>query len=160
MLRPSHFILLSLLLIDGGTVTPRPAPAGSDAGEGTSKPSIPKPDAGIVVRQSNAPESIHWPDGLPPLAVLDGPAVVAANAALQHVLARLSKDYGTDCAASAKAMQVIVGEQGGVYFVRIDQHMEKCGWGVPPGFSVEMDWFEMYAVSPDGRILARNPYHP
>jgi hypothetical protein len=91
---------------------------------------------------------------------LDGPAVVAANAALQHVLARLKKNYGSDCAASAKAMEVIVGEQGGIYFVRIEQHMHKCGWMVPPGFSTEMDWFEMYAVSADGRILARNPFRP
>lgn len=159
MLKPPHVILLSLLLLDGGTVASRPD-AGADAGSSAPQPSTPRPDAGVIASQPITPESIRWPESLPPLAVLDGPAVVAANAALQHVLSRLARDYGTDCAASAKAMQVIVGEQGGVYFVRIDQHMDRCGWGVPPGFSTEMDWFEMYAVSPDGRILARNPFRP
>ncbi|KFE67232.1 hypothetical protein DB31_8585 [Hyalangium minutum] len=38
--------------------------------------------------------------------------------------------------------------------------MDKCGWKVPPGFSTEMDWFELYAVSPEGKVLARYPYSP
>jgi hypothetical protein len=102
---------------------------------------------------------IRWPENLRPLAILDGPAIVVANAALQHLLARLSKEYGATCSASAKAMEVLVGQEEGLYFVRIDQHVERCGWAAP-GFVTETDWFELYAVSPEGRILARYPNAP
>ncbi|MFL5348534.1 MAG: hypothetical protein ACJ8AT_27375 [Hyalangium sp.] len=47
------------------------------------------------------------------LATLDGSAVIAANAAMQHLLARIAKEekeYAGSCAYSPKAMDVIVGE--------------------------------------------------
>lgn len=47
-----------------------------------------------------------------------------------------------------------------MYIVRINQRMDKCGWVVPEGFSLEMDWFELYAVSPEGKVLARYPFAP
>jgi hypothetical protein len=106
-------------------------------------------------------ESIRWPENLRPLATLEGPAVLAAHAALQHLLARFEKEgVAGRCGYSAKGLELVVGEEGGVYFVRIDQRMDKCGWVVPRGFSTEMDWFELYAVSPNGRVLARYPYAP
>ncbi|MFP2930285.1 hypothetical protein ACLESO_34835 [Pyxidicoccus sp. 3LG] len=102
---------------------------------------------------------IEWPDELRPLATLDGPAVLAANAALQQLLASLPKEHAKSCAHSAKAMEVIVGEQGGLYFVQINQRVEKCG-RFAPGFNLTLDWFELYAVSPDGKVLARYPHAP
>ncbi|PTL85345.1 hypothetical protein DAT35_01075 [Vitiosangium sp. GDMCC 1.1324] len=90
---------------------------------------------------------------------MDGPAVLAAHAALQQLLASFPKEYARTCSHSAKAMEVLVGEQGGIYFVQINQRVEKCG-GYAPGFNLTFDWFELYAVSPDGKVLARYPYFP
>jgi hypothetical protein len=103
----------------------------------------------------------RWPEEVRTLTTLDGPAVLAAHAALQHLLSRLAKEkVEGSCAYSAKAMEVIVGEGEGMYIVLINQRMEKCGWVVPPGFSTDTDWFEQYAVSPEGKILARYPPAP
>jgi hypothetical protein len=90
---------------------------------------------------------------------LDGPAVLAAHAAMERVLARFPKEYAGTCAYSAKALEVIVGEEGGLYFVRINPRPDKCG-RFAPGVNLSLDWFELYAVSPEGKVLARYPYHP
>lgn len=160
MLRPHHLILLVALMVDGGTVPPI-FPPGSDAGTEAPPFNPPGQDAGTVARNPIIAGGIRWPDEVRTLTTLDGPAVLAAHAAMQHVLARLAKEHpGGGCAFSAKAMEVVVGEGGGMYIVRINQRMDQCGWVVPPGFSTETDWLELYAVSPDGKILARYPYHP
>ena len=105
-------------------------------------------------------QRIKWPeDDLQPLATLDGPAILAANAALQRVLERIPKEYKRSCAYSARAMEVIVGQQGDLYFIRINRCMDKCG-RASPGAGAGFDWFELYAVSPDGQVLERYPYHP
>ena len=104
---------------------------------------------------------IHWPEDVRLLTTLDAPAVVAANAALQQLLVRF-KEEGVlgRCGYSPKGLEVVVGEGGGMYIVRINQRMDKCGWVVPEGFSLEMDWAELYAVSPEGKVLARYPFAP
>ncbi|WP_240360098.1 hypothetical protein [Pyxidicoccus caerfyrddinensis] len=94
-----------------------------------------------------------------PLATLDGPAVLAAHAALQQLLSSFPKESAGTCSHSAKAMEVVVGQEGGLYFVRINQRVEKCG-GFAPGFNLTLDWFELYAVSPEGQVLARYPFQP
>jgi hypothetical protein len=144
------------LAVDGGTVAPSPRLEEPDAGSGASRPSVGGLDAGTA----GSAESIRWPEDLRPLATLDGPAVPAAHAALQHLLARLAKEGAMGCGSSAKAMEVLVGQEGGLYFVRIDQRMDRCGWRVPPGFSTQTDWFELYAVSLEGQVLARAPFAP
>jgi hypothetical protein len=68
---------------------------------------------------------IEWPDDVRPLATLDGPAVLAAHAALQHLLARFPKEYAGDCSYSAKALEVTVGQEGGLYFVEINRRVDK-----------------------------------
>ncbi|MCP3141477.1 hypothetical protein [Pyxidicoccus xibeiensis] len=123
-------------------------------------PGLPGVAGGRGVPDAGAAEPIRWPENLRPLATLDGPAVIAAHAALQHLLARFPKEYAGKCGYSPKGLDVIVGQEGDLYFVRIDQRMDRCGWVAPPGFSTETDWFELYAVSPDGRVLARAPYSP
>jgi hypothetical protein len=138
---------------------PSPPPPGADAGTPAAASSSPLgSDAGIKLAHPAPPGAIRWPEELRPLAVLDGPAVIAAHAALQQLLARLPRKYSGSCAYSAKAYDVVVGEEGGVYFVRIDQRMDRCGWA--PGTITEFDSFELYAVSPDGRGLERYSYSP
>jgi len=138
--------------------TPPVAP-GPDAGiAAPAPPGSSGRDAGVIPPRPVAPGGIHWPEELRPLAVLDGPAVLAAHAALQQLLARLPRKHAGSCASSAKAYDVVVGEEGGLYFVRIDQRMDRCGWA--PGITTEFDWFELYAVSPEGRVLERYPFSP
>ncbi|WP_244224260.1 hypothetical protein [Corallococcus sicarius] len=101
---------------------------------------------------------IRWPTDLRPLATLDGPAILAAHAALQRVLASFPKQDAGACESSARSLDVVVGQEGGVYFVRIDRRLDRCGW--PVGSGLEFDWFELYAVSPEGKILARRAFMP
>lgn len=155
MLKPQHLITLILLSVDGGTASPPPDAPASSADAGVVDAGV--ADAGTAFSPSAA-VSIRWPENLRPLATLDGPAVLAANAALQRVLSRVPKEYAGTCEYSAKAMDVVVGQEGGLYFVRIDRRADRCGWS--PDFNLEFDWFELYAVSPEGRILARYPYMP
>jgi len=114
----------------------------------------------VLPGDEDADQLIPWPEGeLAPLANLNGSAVVAANAALQRILARY-KDYPKGCLHSPRAFRVIVWEQSGMYFVRIRHPGDRCGLVAPPEFELETDWFELYAVSPDGQVLARYPYCP
>jgi hypothetical protein len=173
MLKSQHFILLIALLVnggtgasqslspalDGGTITPHPIAPVPDGGTHEAQPSPHSPDAGAVISLPGNAGAIHWPDEVHPVVVLDGPAVLAAHAALQSLLASFPKELSTSCSYSAKAMEVIVGKSEGLYFVRIDQHVDRCGWAAP-GFIADPHWWEVYAVTPDGRVLARKPYSP
>ncbi|WP_233595753.1 MULTISPECIES: hypothetical protein [Corallococcus] len=62
------------------------------------------------------------------------------------------------CTTSPRSLEVIVGSQDGWYFVRVNRRVDKC-----PGYAnftaLEFDWFELYAVSPEGK-LERYPYFP
>lgn len=143
MLKPYHVLLCVSLLQDGCV--------------GGSRTGIVVEDGGTA-RPPRIAEGIQWPDDLQPLATLDGPAVLAAHAALQRRLSRYPKEYAKSCAFSAKGMEVIVGEERGMYFVRINPRPDKCGWA--PGTVLAFDEFELYAVSPEGKVLGRYPSMP
>ncbi|WP_244221621.1 hypothetical protein [Corallococcus exercitus] len=146
MLKPHHVLLLVSLVADGGSAPSRP-----DAGTSA------KPDGGVVAGAPDA-AGIPWPTDLRPLATLDGPAVLAANAALQRVLASFPKQDAGACESSARSLDVVVGLEGGIYFVRVDRRLDRCGW--PMGSQMEFDWFELYAVSPEGKVLGRRAFMP
>jgi hypothetical protein len=95
---------------------------------------------------------------LQPLATLDGPAVLAAHAALQEAMKRFPKEYTKACTFSPRSLEFVIGHKAGWYFVRVNRRVDKCP-GFGPGVSLEFDWFELYAVSPDGRV-ERSPSHP
>jgi hypothetical protein len=158
MLRPHHVVLLVSLLADGGTAPPPPAPREADAGIHTV-PDAGVPDAGAVASKPKVINGVRWPEEVRPLATLDGRAILAAHAAMQSLLARIAKQepkYAGDCDHSPKAMDVSVGEGGGMYLVRINRRVDRCGWA-DPSFNAAVDWFELYAVSPEGQVLARYP---
>jgi hypothetical protein len=124
-------------------------------------PVEPKPDAGTLTFTDSTGKEIHWPERATPIVLLEGSAVVAANAALQHLVASFAKERPNACTLSAKAMDVMVSEQGGLYFVQIYQRVDRCGFRpLHPYASMWNDWFELYAVSPEGKVLARYPYCP
>jgi hypothetical protein len=160
MLRPLHFVLLASLLADGGPVLPPPAPTRGDAGAEATASSSYATDAGTVARKPTIVNGIRWPDEVQLLATLDGRAVIAAHAAMQHLMARLAKEdtrYAGHCDYSPTAMDVSVGVGGGMYIVRITPRVDRCGWA-DPSFNAALGWFELYAVSQDGRVLARHPH--
>jgi hypothetical protein len=98
-------------------------------------------------------------EDLTPLATLDGSAVMAAQAALEEALKRFPKESQGQCAFSAKALEVVIGQKDGWYFARVNRRVDRCP-GFGPGVAgLETDWFELYAISPAG-TLQRYPYHP
>jgi len=117
----------------------------------------PTSDAGTV--RPTAASPIPWPEEeLQPLTTLEGPALLAAHTVLQQVLQRFPKSSQGACVYSPQALEVVVGQQGGWYFVRVNRRVDKCP-GHGPGTTLQMDWFELHAVSPEGRV-ERYPYHP
>lgn len=174
MLRPHHFILLVSLLADGGTTTSpsghsepdagtaaAPAPlTAPDAGATGAPASPPAPDAGTVARKPVIIDGFRWPedDELRLLTLLDGRAIVAAHAAIQAQMALFAKEdkrYIGHCNASPKAMDVVIFEGKDLYIVRINRRLDRCGWA-HPSLNETFDP-ELYAVSPEGRVLARYP---
>ncbi|MFB1483561.1 hypothetical protein [Corallococcus sp. RDP092CA] len=158
MMKLPHHVLLMTLLLDGGTPPPSSGTAVRDGGS----PAVPvaaNSDGGTAPRAPLIAEGIEWPDDLRPLATLDGPALLAAHAALQRLLASFPKEYAKDCSYTAKAMEVSVAQHGGLYFVEINRRVERCGWAAP-GFNPSAHWYALYAVSPEGKVLARYPYAP
>ncbi|MCY1043262.1 hypothetical protein OV208_18235 [Corallococcus sp. bb12-1] len=127
MTNPSYCLLLLTLLMDGGTPPPPSGGARADAGIVSPSASATKPDGGASSRAPIIAEGIEWPDDLRPLATLDGPALMAAHAALQKLLSSFPTEYASDCSYSAKAMEVAVAQHGGLYFVEITRRL-----GIPP----------------------------
>ncbi|MCK8498816.1 MULTISPECIES: hypothetical protein [Myxococcus] len=157
MPKPQLYLLLAAWMAQGGAI---PALSVSDAGVSPPVVLVPQVDAGP--RDAGTPDgvSIPWPqEELSPLATLDGPAVLAAHDVLEQVLKqRFAKDAGRSCVFSPRALDVLITQKDGWYFVRVNRRVDRCP-GFGPGVSLETDWFELYAVSPEGRV-ERYPYHP
>lgn len=159
MLRPHHVILLVSLLADGGTVSTPPSTASPDAGTTHPRPALQGQDAGTIAPKPRYSTEVPWPEKeLEPLATLDGPAVLAAHAVLQQVMKRFSEEGLKSCAFSPRSLELVVGYDAGWYFVRVNRRVDKCP-EFGPGVVLEYDWFELYAVSPEGRV-ERYPYQP
>lgn len=157
MLKAPRFMLIASLLVETGLLGTPLCNRRPDASPAASQAATGLPDAGAPSTQE-AP--IPWPkQDLPPLATLEGPAIQAAQAVLQEVLKRFPKESEGQCAFSAKALEVVIGQEAGWYFVRINRRVDRCP-GFGPGVTgLETDWFELFAVSPSGAIQ-RYPYHP
>ncbi|GMU06907.1 hypothetical protein ASNO1_31600 [Corallococcus caeni] len=150
-------LLASLLMQTGLLGTPlcnrRPDPSPVES-QGQEAP----PDSGISA--STSEPVIPWPkQDLPPLATLEGPAIQAAHAALEEALKRFPKESTDKCAFSARALEVVIGQEAGWYFARVNRRVDRCP-GFGPGVTgLETDWFELYAISPKGEVT-RYPYQP
>ena len=159
MLKPLLFILVVSLLPDGGMIAPQPSRGSPDAGALSLPLNAAKADAGTADFKPDAGPAIPWPqEELHPLATLDGPAVLAGHAVLQRVLQRFPKESAGSCAYSPQSLEVLIAQHAGWYFVRVNRRVDKCP-GFGPGVVLETDGFELYAVSPDGRV-ERYPFHP
>ncbi|WNG34696.1 hypothetical protein F0U61_14355 [Archangium violaceum] len=109
--------------------------------------------------------SVQWPRPeelaeLKPVASeadgeFNGEAALAAAAALRET-ARLWSGQGLfeGCPTPAAGLGATVYAWKGYYYVNIIQRFERCG-----GKRFRMlDWWEAFAVSPEGHVIARQPY--
>lgn len=121
---------------------------------GAHHPVGPRTDAGASTAQPASDGGIRWPEEMLPLAILDGPAIAASNAAMQHLQARLKQKHGEACLAPVSAMQVLVGREAELYFVRIELHGGRCG---AADAGAGTDEVVLYAVSPEGEVQVIEP---
>ena len=114
-----------------------------------------------LVRKPIIVDGIRWPEEPRLLTVLDGRAIVAAHAAVQELEDRFAlkglKFFGR-CDASPRAMDVLIFEGEGMYIVRINPRVDRCE-GADPSFNAGLG-SALYAVSPEGKVLARVPSTP
>ncbi|MBN1207611.1 MAG: hypothetical protein JXB05_22290 [Myxococcaceae bacterium] len=96
------------------------------------------------------------------LTTLDGRAIVAARAAiwdLTDLLVKNDRRFEGHCDYSPRAMDVLIDvlifEGEGMYIVRINPRVDRCE-GADPSFNVGLG-SALYAVSPEGKVLARVP---
>jgi hypothetical protein len=85
----------------------------------------------------------------------NGQAALVAARAIQEVI-QLWSDQGLfeGCPAPALGLGAVVYPWKGVYYVNVTQRFDRCG-----GKRYRMlDWWESFAVSPEGRVLARRPH--
>ncbi len=103
--------------------------------------------------------SVKWPgrrdvSDVTNLGSVDGGTAMAAHAAIQEVVRTLGprNEVFAKCPSPAAALEARVFKWHGLYYVTVDERFDRCG-GARSRFP---DWFESYAVSPTGVVLARH----
>lgn len=101
---------------------------------------------------------VEWPgrrdaSDITNLGAVDGGAAVAASAAIREVVQRVGpeSELFAQCPSPAAALDARVFKWRDVYYVTVDERFDRCN-GPRSRFP---DWFESYAVSPAGQVLAR-----
>lgn len=101
--------------------------------------------------------NIEWPGrrdaaDITSLGSVDGGAALAASAAIREVVQRIGPDNAlfARCPSPAAALDARVYKWRDVYYVNVDERFDRCG----QARSLFPDWFESYAVSPAGVVLA------
>jgi hypothetical protein len=102
---------------------------------------------------------VEWPGrkdsaDITSLGEMNGGAALAASAAIRAVIQRLGpgSELFAKCPSPAAALDARVFKWRDVYYVTVDERFDRCG-GARSRFP---DWFESYAVSPEGVVLARH----
>lgn len=105
--------------------------------------------------------AIQWPTpeeltGLQPVTgELGGEVAVVAAAAIQRTV-RDWKAQGLfeGCPTPAAGLGATVYLWKGTYYVSISERFDRCG----RARSGMLDWWEVFAVSPEGDVLGRHPF--
>jgi hypothetical protein len=105
---------------------------------------------------------IQWPDeatASTAIPLAEAGAALAAAGALREVLLNnphphlfhgcVSPEQGLDVA-------VFTSPAAGLYYVAVEQRFSRCGG---PNQRV-LDWWHVYAVTPQGDVVAKAPRHP
>ncbi|WP_375770681.1 hypothetical protein NR798_07215 [Archangium gephyra] len=111
-----------------------------------------------TVKKPEAGGGIEWPgrrdvSDITNLGAVDGGAALAASAAIREVVQRVGpeSELFSKCPSPAAALDARVFMWRNVYYVTVDERFDRCG----EARSRFPDWFESYAVSPAGVVLAR-----
>jgi len=96
----------------------------------------------------------------PPETLLSGEALVAANGALAYLQRQILADAPKGCANSPRAFDVAIWPAPNAegWLVSIEQREDRCGRPGGPNM-ISYDWWEVYLVSSEGVVLARDS-HP
>ena len=131
MLKLHHFLLLVALSVDGGIATPQPEPPKPDAGiAAADSTSAQGRDGGACEPRPAILEGTPWPEQPRLLATLDARAIIAARSAEWDLIDRFVKNdkrFAGSCDYSPKAMDVVIFEAEGMYVVRINPRVDRCG---------------------------------
>ncbi|WP_434386343.1 hypothetical protein [Melittangium boletus] len=87
---------------------------------------------------------------------MDAGAALAAAAAVREVIRTNPHPHlFQGCVSPEQGMEVAVydGPTSGVYYVMLEERFDRCGG---PRHRV-LDWWQVYAVSPQGEVLAKAP---
>ena len=116
---------------------------------------------GVFSRLFHKETNIQWPTPeeltklRPITGELSGEVAVVAAAAIKQTL-RDWKAQGlfAGCPTPAAGLGATVYMWKGTYYVSISERFDRCG----RARSGMLDWWEVFAVSPEGDVLARHPF--
>ena len=142
MLKLHHFILLAALSVDGGALTPRSDPSRPDAGIAAADSArVQGRDGGACEPRPAILEGTPWSAQPRLLATVDARAIIAARAGIGELMdyfVKYDKRFAGSCDSSPKAMDVVVFEAEGMYVVRINPRVDRCG-RLDPAFNEAID---------------------
>jgi len=107
---------------------------------------------------------VEWPDdysGKNIVPLMEAEAALAAAAAIRDMVRQsLAIDPGLfwGCSSPAQGLDVAVykGPTPGLYYVMLEERFDRCGG---PRYRV-LDWWHVYAVTPQGDVVAAAPPPP
>lgn len=117
---------------------------------------------GCIRHKATWQGEVQWPDERSSSTVLpftEAGAAVAAAGALQEVIRTNPHPHLFDgCTTPAQGLDVAVfkGPTHGLYYVAVEQRFSRCGG---PNGRV-LDWWQVYAVTPQGEVVAKAPRTP
>ncbi|MGE6760045.1 hypothetical protein ACQKGO_18675 [Corallococcus interemptor] len=119
--------------------------------------------AGGCVRHKPAWKGeVQWPDERSSSAVIPfteaGAAVAAAGALREVIRTNPHPQLFHGCTSPEQGLDVAVftGPTAGLYYVAVEQRFSRCGG---PNGRV-LDWWQVYAVTPWGEVVAKAPRMP
>lgn len=108
--------------------------------------------------------TVEWPyendpSVKPLIPVTEAGASLAAAGAIRELI-RTNKDprLFRGCSSPEQGLDVAVftGPTPGLYYVALDQHFSRCGGPI----GRVLDWHHVYAVTPQGEVVAEDPIGP
>ena len=105
---------------------------------------------------------VQWPDERSSTAILpftEAGAAQAAVGALREVIRTNPHPYlfhGCTSPEQGLDIAVFTGPTSGLYYVAVEQRFSRCGG---PNARV-LDWWQVYAVTPQGEVVAKAPRTP
>ncbi|WP_404368577.1 hypothetical protein ACIHQR_04445 [Corallococcus coralloides] len=119
-------------------------------------------NGGCVRHKPSWTGQVQWPDERSSASVLPfteaGAAVAAAGALREVIQTNPHPLLFHGCASPEQGLDVAVftGPTTGLYYVAVEQRFSRCGG---PNGRV-LDWWQVYAVTPQGEVVAKAPRPP